>query len=97
LENVNGLGVNQVTFESTGVEGTPPGSVSLGAAWQDADGLAQFGTEGCSDTNNWFCKPEIEFLGPSSASAPEPNTSLLIMVPAALAVLRRIRRPRVSL
>jgi hypothetical protein len=93
LENIDGLGVNQVTFESTGVEGTPPGSVSPGTTWADATGLAQFGSEGCSDTNNWFCKPEIEFLGPSSA--PEPNTLLLIMAPAALAVLRRIRRPRI--
>jgi hypothetical protein len=93
IENVSGLGVNQVTFESTGVEGTPPGSVSPGTTWQDADGLKQFATEGCSDTNNWFCKPEIEFLGPS-APVPEPNTFLLILAPAAFVIVRRIRLPR---
>lgn len=92
LENVDGLGVNLVTYASTGVEGTPPGSVSPGTTWQDSSG-AQFGTEGCSDLNNWFCKPEIEFLGPSAA-APEPNTFLLIIAPAALAAVRRIRRRR---
>jgi hypothetical protein len=94
LENVDGLGVNQVTFESTGVEGTPPGSVSPGTEWQDASTVGQFAVEGCSDTNNWFCKPEIEFLGPSASSTPEPGTLLLMMAPAALAFLRRIRRSR---
>jgi hypothetical protein len=90
LENVMGLGVNQVTFESTGVEGTPPGSVSPGTSWQDSSG-AQFGTEGCSDTNNWFCKPEIEFLGP--AQTPEPSYVLLTAA-AALAMVWRNRRRR---
>ena len=42
LSGVLGVGVNQVTFESTGVEGPPPGSVSPGNTYQDTDGLAQF-------------------------------------------------------
>jgi hypothetical protein len=93
LENVDGLGVDQVTFESTGVEDTPPGSVSPGTAWQDSGG-ALFQNEGCSDLDNWFCKPEIEFLGPSVSAAPEPNSFLLLLAPAALAMIRRVRRPR---
>ena len=85
LENIFHLGVNQVTFESTGVEGTPPGSVSPGLAWGDTDNSASFSVSNCSDPNNWFCKPEIEFLGPSPTSTPEP-ASLLLMLAAAAAL-----------
>lgn len=92
-QNIFHLGVSQVTFESTGVEGTPPGSVAPGATWGDIDGSHSFSASNCSDLNNWFCKPEIEFLTANSAATPEPPLSPGIGAAlAALAIAVRRRR-----
>jgi hypothetical protein len=79
LQNIYGLGLNQVDYTQNGGDG-PTGSVSPGTEWQDTNSLAQFGTEGCSDTNDFFCKPEMEFLKANPTSpVPEPaNVSYLV-------------------
>ena len=94
LENIDGLGVNQVSFSTSNGENGPTGSVAPGTEWQD-DGDQQFGTEGCSDLNNWFCKPEIEFLEQSSVSpVPEPRYGLFLVAAAGLLVALRARKQR---
>jgi hypothetical protein len=87
---LNGIGVNQVDFSQNSGDG-PTGSVSPGTEWQDTNGSATFGTEGCSDTTNWFCKPEIEFLEAPAPAVPEPDTFILLAAPVALALLVRRR------
>jgi hypothetical protein len=95
LENIDGLGVNQVNYDDpdNGANG-PTGSVSPGTEWQDEDSSANFGTEGCSDTDDWFCKPEIEFLEANPTGVPEPDTFVLLAVPLAVAFVRRRIRAR---
>jgi len=94
LENIDGLGLNQVSFSTAGGVSGPAGSVSPGTEWQDTDSGAQFATEGCSDTTNWFCKPEIEFLQANQSGVPEPNSFLLLGIPVALAFFRSRLRSR---
>lgn len=91
FENVFHLGVDEVSYATTGGNAGPPGSVALGSTWQDSGG-ATFATEGSNGTT-WFDKPLIEFLTPNVASAPEPSAWALIAIPAALMFLR-IRRKK---
>ena len=95
LEGIDGLGVNEVDFNDNGGAG-PTGSVFVGNTYQDDSG-AQFGSLGC-DTDNWFCKPELEFLGPSTTSAvPEPaNVSYLVFGLLAVGGWIQTRRNRSS-
>jgi hypothetical protein len=79
LENILNLGVNQVSYSTSGGASGPPGSVALDSTWADSGG-AGFGTEASNGTT-WFDKPVMEFLEPSPVSgAPEPASLLLACI-----------------
>jgi hypothetical protein len=91
LENILNLGVNEVSYSTSGGNSGPPGSVALNSTWADSGG-AGFGTEASNGTT-WFDKPVMEFLEPSPVSgAPEPASMLLAGIGFCGVVLLRKRR-----
>jgi hypothetical protein len=107
LSNILNLGVNEVSFSSSGGNAGPPGSqtmtnpMSAASTWADSNGLAQFGTQASgtpvSSGPTWFDKPVMEFLKTDILSTPEPSTvSLLLIALLAGAALVPARLPNKS-
>lgn len=79
LENILNLGVNEVSYTTSGGSSGPPGSVAVGSTWADGGG-ATFGSEASNGTT-WFDKPVMEFFEPSPVTAtPEPASLLLACI-----------------
>jgi hypothetical protein len=88
LSNILNLGVDEVSFSTSGGNAGPPGSqtmtnpMSAATTWLDSDGLAQFGTQASgtpvSSGPTWFDKPVMEFLKTDTVSAPEPSSAALM-------------------